>query len=146
MLIGLNCKYNCGKIVPINSTNRNIIGGKEMKKVVPMFLTVIMILSVCVCYKIVLGQSEEKTDINLAETAQSENKDSEYFQYISRKIASEIKDNYEFTNAEIDVTHMEEAVDVHISGENTETTEAEIKSYVSKCLDVPFEDVNIYFD
>jgi hypothetical protein len=105
-----------------------------------------MILSLGVCAKVVVGQSREEEDINLTEIAQYENKDDEYFQYISRKVALEIKENYEFTNTEIDVTHMKEAVDVHISGEDNERAGAEIKSYVAQCFDVPSEHVNIYFE
>jgi hypothetical protein len=62
-------------------------------------------------------------------------------------VAFEIKENYEFTNTEIDVKHRKEkvtSVDVHISGEDIETSE--IASYVSQCVDVPIEYVNIYFD
>lgn len=71
------------------------------------------------------------------------------FQYISRIIALEIKDKYEFTNVKIDVNHTNEdviSVDVHISGEDIEKVEAEIKSYVSQCFGVPLEDVYIYCD
>jgi hypothetical protein len=95
------------------------------------------------------GQSREKADINIIKMNQGENKDNAYFQYISRKVASEINENYEFTNTEIDVTHTKEevtSVDVHISGEDIETAEAEIASYVSQCFDVPKKYVNIYYD
>jgi hypothetical protein len=98
---------------------------------------------------VAVGQNREKTDINITEIDRGENRDDAYFQYISRKVAYEINENYEFTNTEIDVTHMKEevtSVDVHISGEDIETAEAEIASYVSQCLDVPKEYVNIYFD
>jgi hypothetical protein len=115
-----------------------------MKKVVSIFLAVIMILSFCICVKVAAGQSREAEDINLDNIVQYDNKENQYCQYISRKAALAIKENYEFTSTKIDVT--QEAVDVHISGEAAETAEAEIKSYVSKCFDVPLEYVNLYFD
>lgn len=113
-----------------------------------IFLIFIFILVILIG-GVILGQSREKADINLMEIEQCENKDNEYFQYISRKVALEIKDKYDFTNVEIDVNHMNEdmiSVDVHISGEDIEKVEAEIKSYVSQCFGVPLEDVYIYFD
>jgi hypothetical protein len=96
---------------------------------------------------VAVGQRREKADIKIIEMDQDENRDNAYFQYISKKVGFEIKEKYEFTNAEIDVKHMKEkvtSVDVHISGEDIETSE--IASYVSQCVDVPIEYVNIYFD
>jgi hypothetical protein len=68
-----------------------------------IFLICILILVIAIG-GVVVGQSGEKTDINITGIDQGEKRDNAYFQYISRKVAYEINENYEFTNTEIDVS------------------------------------------
>lgn len=94
---------------------------------------------------IIVGKSNEE-DINITELTQSANKDNEYFHYISEQVALEIEKNYNITDCEIAINHVNDevtSVDVYISAEDIESSEDNIKAYVSQYMDVPIEYVKL---
>lgn len=95
---------------------------------------------------VVAGKNRAQEDINLTEVNQDTNKDNEYFQYVSRQVASEIKEHYGFSDCDIHVSCPNgeiPSVDVYIPAEDIDNVEADIKDYISECFDIPADYVSV---
>ena len=158
MLISMEAKKS-GLIPFCNSFNKNAIEERieaimRMKKTSLLSLgaAVIVIVGITAAFAAFAAENQSnRSDFNLDAVLDGDiDKESKYADYIENRIASDIKDYYEFTACKMDVSLSNGEIvsaEIRVVTEDDETNalETDILDRVSKALGIPTESITLYF-